>query len=380
MLIVCRTTWATNNFNIGPNLGNWNVAANWQLAGSNSHFVPDASFNEAALINNGATVVVNAPADNDVGGVKIGVSGLAPEGDPETGGLLLNSFGVLRAVVSPDGSETGAITIGAGAGTGSLMLASGMLFGTSLSLGGSNASNISLSGAASLTISGAASLQRTTTITGPSVNFSAGGDLSLSGTSVLVQHILSVTSHSPLVTHGAATIDGTLKPVFTGVTPMLGDSWTLIDAAIAINGGFSNLDVSLAPALPAGQTYRLVHTVADGRQLLQLSIEAMTLFSADFDNDGDVDGEDLVQWRGGFGASDLSDADDDGDSDGADFLAWQRQAGSGVDLLASSRAVPEPTSWLLLVVATLRPRSIEVVCRKSRRKTLNRADLFLSGR
>src|SRR5262249_27045860 len=48
----------------------------------------------------------------------------------------------------------------------------------------------------------------------------------------------------------------------------------------------------------------------------------------DFDEDGDVDHDDLVQWRGDFGANGDSDADEDGDSDGADFLIWQRQIGS----------------------------------------------------
>src|SRR5690606_628727 len=43
--------------------------------------------------------------------------------------------------------------------------------------------------------------------------------------------------------------------------------------------------------------------------------------TADFDNDGDVDGDDLTMWEGGFGNSDAGDADGDGDSDGADFLA-----------------------------------------------------------
>ncbi len=48
---------------------------------------------------------------------------------------------------------------------------------------------------------------------------------------------------------------------------------------------------------------------------------AVVAAPADFDNDGDVDGNDLAQWEDNFGA----DADSDGDTDGADFLAWQRQ-------------------------------------------------------
>jgi hypothetical protein len=67
---------------------------------------------------------------------------------------------------------------------------------------------------------------------------------------------------------------------------------------------------------------------------------------ADFDEDGDVDGDDLAQWQGDFGENDLSDADDDGDSDGADFLAWQQQLGSGAAMTAA-QTVPEPASAFL---------------------------------
>ncbi len=52
---------------------------------------------------------------------------------------------------------------------------------------------------------------------------------------------------------------------------------------------------------------------------------AVVAAPADFDNDGDVDGNDLAQWEGNFGPNANADADGDLDSDGADFLAWQRQ-------------------------------------------------------
>jgi hypothetical protein len=70
-------------------------------------------------------------------------------------------------------------------------------------------------------------------------------------------------------------------------------------------------------------------------------------FAADFNNDGHVDAEDLVQWRGDFGLGAGSDADDDGDSDGNDFLVWQRQVGSGTPLAT----IPEPAAASLLAIA-----------------------------
>ena len=54
--------------------------------------------------------------------------------------------------------------------------------------------------------------------------------------------------------------------------------------------------------------------------------------SADFDNDGDVDGYDFLVWQTNFftpsGATpNDGDADLDGDVDGEDFLVWQLQFG-----------------------------------------------------
>jgi glucose/arabinose dehydrogenase len=67
--------------------------------------------------------------------------------------------------------------------------------------------------------------------------------------------------------------------------------------------------------------------------------------SGDFDGDGDVDGDDLASWEGGFGTqsgANLSqgDADGDGDVDGTDLMQWQRT----VTPAPASRPVPEPAS------------------------------------
>lgn len=69
----------------------------------------------------------------------------------------------------------------------------------------------------------------------------------------------------------------------------------------------------------------------------------------DFDGDGDVDGDDLGQWKGDFGQNGDSDADGDGDSDGADFLAWQQNLGMTA-ATPTAAAVPEPSAWMLCAV------------------------------
>ena len=77
-------------------------------------------------------------------------------------------------------------------------------------------------------------------------------------------------------------------------------------------------------------------------------------FSADFDNDFDVDGDDLTQWEGNYGVNGSSDANGDGDSSGEDFLIWQQQFGSGVPSQTSAvTQVPEPASAVLLIASVI---------------------------
>jgi hypothetical protein len=71
-----------------------------------------------------------------------------------------------------------------------------------------------------------------------------------------------------------------------------------------------------------------------------------TFAAADFDEDTDVDGDDLADWETGFGITGTAehgdgDADEDADVDGHDFLVWQRQNGSDQAVVAGA-PVPEP--------------------------------------
>ena len=75
---------------------------------------------------------------------------------------------------------------------------------------------------------------------------------------------------------------------------------------------------------------------------------------ADFDGDGDVDGDDFLSWQAGFGAAGglaQGDANGSGNVDGVDFGIWEDQygTGSGPGSLGSA-AVPEPSSIVILLL------------------------------
>ena len=96
---------------------------------------------------------------------------------------------------------------------------------------------------------------------------------------------------------------------------------------------------------PVEAIYRYVH-VAD-----------VHIHPGDFDNDGQVNNDDLLTWEQGFdmpsnAAPANGDADYDGDVDGWDFLMWQREYGTVVPLSLES-ITPEPTTSALALAATL---------------------------
>ncbi len=84
----------------------------------------------------------------------------------------------------------------------------------------------------------------------------------------------------------------------------------------------------------------------------------ITIVEADFDEDGDVDHDDLLAWETGYGTSSAAthmdgDANGDGAVNGLDFLMWQEQyTGSSAPLSGLSQ-VPEPSSAVLVMLFAL---------------------------
>ena len=80
--------------------------------------------------------------------------------------------------------------------------------------------------------------------------------------------------------------------------------------------------------------------------------------AGDFDEDGDVDSDDLALWESGYGITSSAshmdgDANEDGMVDGRDFLIWQTEFTGPGSLTALATQVPEPASLMLLAFGIL---------------------------
>jgi hypothetical protein len=169
----------------------------------------------------------------------------------------------------------------------------------------------------------------------------------------------SLNQFDRLVVGGDVVLDGYLNididEISPGVpfVPALNQTFNIITGNII--GEFDYADVS---GMPAGLAFHIEYL----GNAVQLQVVNKPFFSADFDEDGDVDLTDLAIWQGAYNLNQLGDADGDNDSDGRDFLLWQRQHGSA-PLVAVSTAVPEPGCGTLVILILSGP-----VCH--RRKTI----------
>ncbi len=146
--------------------------------------------------------------------------------------------------------------------------------------------------------------------------------------------LIADSEYAQLDINGNVALAGDLEITLTnGFSPTAGNSFDILDWG-SLSGTFSTVTL---PPLAAGFNWDPSQLYSTG----VLSVVGPPSFTADFDEDGDVDGDDLAQWQGDFGANDLSDADGDNDSDGNDFLVWQQQVGSA-PAGAAATGVPEP--------------------------------------
>ncbi len=173
---------------------------------------------------------------------------------------------------------------------------------------------------------------------------------------------------------GAGAIDADLAPttllgtgmyVNAGTTMNPVDSYTLtlpvaVSASLiaAINGGTTFRLITTPDASDTAATYAgFGNNTFPGPTLeFEATLAGGTFADGDFDEDGDVDNDDLVnKWSVGFGTATgathlTGDADKDGDVDGDDYLIWQQDYVPPEAVAAASPA-PEPSGLILALAA-----------------------------
>ncbi len=108
------------------------------------------------------------------------------------------------------------------------------------------------------------------------------------------------------------------------------------------------------PALNANSQKNISSATAD----LNILISNPQSSSADFDNDGDIDGRDFLAWQRGYGITtgatrSQGDANGDGAVNAVDLGIWRNQYGQTPPLAPNLYAVPEPSAEVYLMVAVL---------------------------
>ena len=76
---------------------------------------------------------------------------------------------------------------------------------------------------------------------------------------------------------------------------------------------------------------------------------ASLVSQGDFNNDGNVDADDLAVWKMEFGTGTGADANSDGVTDGNDFLVWQRNFGL-TSAVPTTNTIPEPSSLCIALL------------------------------
>jgi hypothetical protein len=167
------------------------------------------------------------------------------------------------------------------------------------------------------------------------------GDLTLSSGSLQIE-LASAALSDTLLVDNEVVLGGILAVLpMAGFTPTNGNSWQIITAG-GITGQFSSVTAGYS-----------VQQQGDNLMLFFGAAPPIDL-EGDYNDDGVVDSADYVVWRramalGGTLANETASL---GTIDQADFDAWRGNfgatAGSGAQ---NTPAVPEPASWIMLVLA-----------------------------
>jgi T5SS/PEP-CTERM-associated repeat protein/autotransporter-associated beta strand protein len=328
--------------------GIFQIAAGGVANSESGYLAPNAATAQATVSILGAGSAWNIAGSLDVGG--LGDATLTV-GD---GGLLSTGFAYVGGYNT---SGSGAATV---SGANSLWTLNNSLLVGQLGPGQlriENGGHVSASGGLEIEsmgqLIGDGSIQAqvfnngSVTPGGASGAMSIDGDYTQAGMGSLRVNIGSAMSFSRLDVSGEVALAGVLTVTLAqGYVPSGQQSFDILDWDGGLTGTFDSIEF---PTLGGLLTW-------DDSQLYTAGILSVTgsVLDADFDEDGDVDGNDLTKWESGFGMSSAAshtsgDADSDQDVDGRDFLVWQQQTGVAPPVTST----PEPTATSLIAIGIL---------------------------
>ena len=202
------------NWIAADSVANWNEAANWDSVFGNEVPDADAFDGESALINNGRTARAELAVPK--------VAGL----EVRNGAVDIPSSGSVQ-IIADDVAN------------GNLLVAT--------------AGSVSLSGSGQLIVAGDVTNGGTVRLSGPDASLTVDGDFATTGT---LAADIEGDSHAAIMVEGAAELGGRLEVEVSGITPVFGQSWDLLNAA-SLSGRFEGVDATSASSLPRGLRYQV---------------------------------------------------------------------------------------------------------------------------
>jgi hypothetical protein len=166
-------------------------------------------------------------------------------------------------------------------------------------------------------------------------------------------------THMLLATAGFGALSGGVTADFVA-TPLPANFFDPLASSISFN--FAGFDIVSMSGIPSSGILSLTDMTLGGTPTLVSGVNSptnsagtigsvnLTSLPGDFDHDGDVDGRDFLVWQRNTSVGDLAE--------------WQ--GSYGAPLVAAVAAVPEPSCWLLLLLAAM-PR---IARRSQSRRTL----------
>jgi hypothetical protein len=333
---------------------NWDVNNDPLLVG-----VWQPSRYDAAVLTNG-TVVVDAqgqhagdlsiaPNADNAAMLEVNAGWLEVAGELEVGGAGFGTVNHIGGAVAAS-----AVVLGAGpAASGVYNLLEGAVLRVATLSKGSGAGLLNFAGGVLTADEVAFDLINAGGVIAPGKKLGTThvqGDLIINAGSIAIElGGIADGAFDQVVIDGMLRAGGRLEVTLAdGFVPRDGDVFNILSFSHA-DGAF---ELHLPPLAP-GQAWSTEELLTTG----ELAVVASTASSADFDEDGDVDGADFLTWQRGLGLTGETnrangDANADGNVNGADLDVWQTQFTAPL-AVTSTIPTPEPTSFLLLAAAPL---------------------------